>query len=257
MSEGIIQVERQNGICTVTMNRPHLMNAVNLNSMQEFESALDEIDKDNDIKIVIVTGAGDNFSSGADMHLLDSIGSAPEALKFMQTLRKMIVKIRELPQPIISKVRGVAYGVGSNIALASDFVMAAHDARFCEVFVNIGVILDGGGTYFLPRLVGLPKAREIALLGEEFDGREAARIGLIYKSVSNQNLDNEVDLLAQKLSEKSPAALALIKMGLEKSLDMNLSDVLEWEASHQAVMLRSNEHKAAVSSFLKTHGKEW
>jgi 2-(1,2-epoxy-1,2-dihydrophenyl)acetyl-CoA isomerase len=173
----------------------------------------------------------------------------------MKGVSRFIRTLRELPQPIICKLRGVAYGVGSNTALAGDFVVAAHDARLCEVFVNIGVIMDGGGTYFLPRLVGLAKAREIALLGGEVDGKTGASIGLFYKSVPDEDLDREVDELAQKLAQKSPKALALIKEGLEGSLDMTLDAVLEWEASHQAIMLQTEEHKEAVRQFLGSKGK--
>ncbi|MBW2104339.1 MAG: enoyl-CoA hydratase/isomerase family protein, partial [Deltaproteobacteria bacterium] len=162
----------------------------------------------------------------------------------------------ELPQPIICKVRGVAYGVGSNLALAGDFVVASETARICEVFINIGVIMDGGGHYFLPRLVGLHKARELAMLGEEISGRQAEAMGLIYKSVPDQDLDRETDMLAQKLAAKSPMALAVIKEGLERSLNMPLQDVMEWEASHQSIMLQTREHKEAVEFFLASRGKK-
>lgn len=163
--------------------------------------------------------------------------------------------MRELPQPIICKVRGVAYGVGANLALAGDFAICSHSARFCETFVNIGVIMDGGGTYFLPRLVGPAKAREIALLGEEIDGKTAASMGLIHKSFSDDDLDREVNALAHKLSEKSFPAVALIKEGLEGSLGMSLQQILEWEASHQSVMLQTSEHKEAVRLFLESRKK--
>ncbi|MCP4667731.1 MAG: 2-(1,2-epoxy-1,2-dihydrophenyl)acetyl-CoA isomerase, partial [Deltaproteobacteria bacterium] len=153
------------------------------------------------------------------------------------------------------KVRGVAYGLGANIALAGDFVVASLDARFCEVFVNIGVILDGGGTYFLPRLVGLARAKELALLGEEISGKSAADMGLIYKSVPEEDLDRETEALAKKLAQKSPSAMALIKEGLEGSFDMSLKEALEWEAAHQAIMLQTREHKEAVESFLGSRGK--
>ena len=161
-----------------------------------------------------------------------------------------------MPQPIIAKVRGVAVGAGANLALASDFVLASEGARFCEVFVNIGVILDAGGTYFLPRLVGLARARELALLGEMVEAKRAAEIGLIYRSLPDQDLDRETENLAQKLSQKSSLAMALIKEGLEKSLDMTLDEVLEWEAAHQSIMLQTEEHQEAVRRFLKARGKK-
>jgi len=115
--------------------------------------------------------------------------------------------------------------------------------------------LDGGGTYFLPRLVGLAKAREIALLGEEISGREADSIGLIYKSVAEEDLDREVESLADKLSQKSRLSLALIKEGLEKSLDMSLPEAMNWEAAHQSIALQSKEHKEKVRQLLIKSGK--
>jgi 2-(1,2-epoxy-1,2-dihydrophenyl)acetyl-CoA isomerase len=250
MAEDIVLFETHDNICTLTLNRPGIMNAVSREMLTALQAALDRIAADETIRVVILTGAGDHFSSGADMSLLEQADYSPDMLMFMRRLRKLIMAIRELPQPVICKVRGVAYGVGSNTALAGDFVVAAHTARFCEVFVNIGAVLDGGGTYFLPRLVGLAKARELALLGDEFDGRAAAEMGLIYGSVPEADLDKTVDDLARRLARKPPLALALIKEGLENSFDMTLNQVLEWEAAHQAIMLQSRENREIVKMFL-------
>jgi len=255
MTEDIVLFEKQEGICTLTLNRPGIMNAVSREMLTEFQAALDRIEADEEIRVVVLTGAGDHFSSGADMILLDQADYAPDMLKFMRRLRKLIVAMRELPQPIICKVRGVAYGVGSNTALAGDFVVASHTARFCEVFVNIGTVLDGGGTYFLPRLVGLAKARELALLGDEFDGRAAAEMGLIYKSVPEEDLDKTVDDLARTLAGKPALSLSLIKEGLENSFDMTLSQALEWEAAHQSIMLQTRENRGIVKMFLEMKKK--
>ena len=255
MSDKTVVVEKEGSICSVTLNRPWIMNAFNGAMGTGLYRAFGKIAVDRDIRVVILQGAGGHFSSGADMHLLDQKVEAYPRLQMMKDLSRIIIAMRELPQPIISKVRGVAYGVGSNLALAGDFVIAADDARICEVFVNIGVIMDGGGHYFLPRLVGLPKARELAMLGDEIDGHTAASVGLIYKSVADSNLDRETQTLAEKLTLRSAAALATIKEGLEGSLDMTLKEVLEWEASHQSIMLQTKEHKEAVSAFLNLRGK--
>jgi 2-(1,2-epoxy-1,2-dihydrophenyl)acetyl-CoA isomerase len=182
--------------------------------------------------------------------MLGSGLSASLSLEILRKLGGVILAIRKIPQPVVVKVRGAAWGGGANLALAGDFVLAAHDARFCEVFVNICTVLDGGGTYFLPRLVGLAKARELALLGDEFDGKTAASIGLIYKSVPGRQLDRHVNALAEKLSKRHLKALSLIKEGLESSFDMTLPEALEWEASHQAIMFQSEEHRESVKGFL-------
>ena len=255
MSGEIVLIDVKEAICTLTLSRPGIMNAFNGAMGAGLMRALETIGANAEIRVMVLQGGGAHFCSGADMHLLHHGAAPPERLQMMKGLSRVIVAMRELPQPIICKVRGVAYGVGVNLALAGDFVIAAEDARFCEVFVHIGVIMDGGGHYFLPRLVGLPKARELAMLGEEISGKTAASVGLIYKSVPEGDLDAETEALARKLALKSPTALALIKEGLEGSLDMTLKEVMEWEASHQSIMLETKEHKAAVAAFLKSRGK--
>ena len=247
----LILTEKKDGFCYLTMNRPRKLNAFNFELGAELLGALESIADDRETRVVILEGAGGNFSSGADMHLLNSDMSSDDWLWLMKGLSRLVMAMRALPQPIICKVRGAAYGVGANLALAGDFVVASETMRFCEVFSSIGVVMDGGGHYFLPRLVGLPKALELALLGEEIDGPRAAAMGLIYKCVTDRDLDHEVDRLAAKLAQKSPRALALIKEGLVGSLDRNLAEVMEWEASHQAIMLKSQELKAMVRAFLQ------
>lgn len=255
MPNPAVTVETRGGVCTITMNRPTFMNAYNGDIDSGLHETFGKVAADREVRVVVLTGAGGNFSAGADMFLLNQESEPGEQLFMMKGLARLMRAMRTLPQPIVAKVRGVAYGVGSNLALATDFVVAADTARICEVFVNIGVVLDGGGTYFLPRLVGLAKARELAMLGEEIDGKAAAAMGLIYKSVPEKDLDREVDELVRKLCRKSPSALALIKEGLEGSLEMDLDQVLEWEASHQSIMLQTREHKEAVRQFLKSRGK--
>jgi enoyl-CoA hydratase/carnithine racemase len=255
MSKRTVLIQKKESVCTIVLNRPEVMNAWNREFVSELNEAVESAASDGEIKVLVIEGAGVNFSSGADMALLHEDSSAPEWLLRMKQLGQFMRRLREIPQPIISKVRGVAVGAGVNLALASDFVIASNDAQFCEVFVNIGVILDAGGTYFLPRLVGLARARELALLGDVIEGKRAAEIGLIYKSVPDEELDNEVHELALTLSRKSLRAMALIKEGLEKSLDMSLDEVLEWEAAHQSIMLQTTEHKEAVRAFLKSRGK--
>ncbi len=255
VSNKVVLIEKKGRICTVTLNRPEIMNAFNPDMLEGLQEAFLQIASDDEIRVVICTGAKGNFSSGADLSTARADMKAESPLKVMKRVKVLVRTIREIPQPIIAKVRGTAYGIGANLALAGDFVLAAHDARFCEVFVNIGATLDGGGTYFLPRLVGLVKAREIALLGNEIDGKTAANIGLIYKSTSDEDLDKEVESLAQILSQKSLPAMAMTKEGLESSFNMSLSEALEWEASNQVILMQSEENKEAVRNYLISRGK--
>jgi 2-(1,2-epoxy-1,2-dihydrophenyl)acetyl-CoA isomerase len=255
MSEDLVLVKKEDKACTVLMNRPRIMNALNAEIVEELTKTLEQISRDEEIRVVVLEGAGDNFSSGADVSLFTDNLSAPEWLAGMKNFGKLVRLMREMPQPLVTKVRGAAFGGGSSLALAGDFVLAARNAKFCLNFVHIGAVLDGGATFFLPRLVGLVKAREIALLGEFIDGKKAETIGLIYKSVPDEDLDREVNSLTGTLVAKPPASLSLIKESLEGSLDMSLKEALAWEAAHQSVMLQSTEHKKMVNLFLKSRGK--
>ena len=249
-----IEVHLKGGINTVTLNRPELMNALNTNIIFELIDALRMVELEKEIKVVVLQGAGGNFSSGADRALFMEDHPSPEWLEGMRHFARLVRKLREIPQPVVTKIQGVAMGAGSNLALAGDFVIAAHNMRFRENFIHIGVILDSGGTYFLPRLVGMAKARELAFLGEEIDGRQAVSMGLVYKSVPEEEIDRETALLANTLAQKSLSSLSLIKGGLEESFNKNLKEILEWEAAHQAIMLRTKEHRDIVQ-FLKTMKK--
>ncbi len=242
----------KNRICTLTLNRPKIMNAFNEQMLRELQDALDQIHADKEMKVVILEGAGGNFSSGAELSARNQSLSATDLHEIMKHFGMWIQAIRDLRQPVITKVRGVAAGGGANLALSGDFVVATHQARFIQPFINIGLILDLGGTYFLPRLVGLAKARELAMLGEEIRGEDAASSGLIYKSCPDENIDEVVSTLAQKISQKSPAAMTLIKKGLDKSFDMSLDEILAWEAAKQTELIQSAEHQQYLKWFLQT-----
>ena len=256
MQKDAVLTRKSRRVFHVTINRPEVMNAINIDILKGLQHALEEVASNDELRVVILEGAGGNFCAGADMSMLNKGWKAPEWLRVMKMFGNVIRLMREIPQPIVIKLQGAAYGGGLNMALAGDFVIASHTSRLCQSFVNIGTALDGGGTYFLPRLVGLVKARELALLGEEIDGKMAASMGLIYKSVLDEELDTEVDTLANVLSKKSPPAMASIKEGLEGSLDMCLKNVLEWESSHQAILFQTVAHKEAIRNFLRARRKE-
>ena len=255
MVGGSVKFERNGNINTLIMNKPDSMNALSVDIIEGLKEGLRSIAADEGARVVVIEGAGGNFSSGADMNWLNIQSGSPEVYEAVRRMNELILTIRRFQLPVITKVRGVAVGAGANLALTGDFVLASDDSRFIQPFVNLGAVLDGGGTYFLPRLVGRAKAMELALLGEPIDGKAAESAGLIYKSVPGEELDEAVDALAGTLSKKPPKAVALIKEGLETSLDMSLAETLEWEASHQSIRLQTEEHKEAVRSFLKSRGK--
>jgi 2-(1,2-epoxy-1,2-dihydrophenyl)acetyl-CoA isomerase len=255
MSSKHLIIEKNDKIATIVLNRPQMMNAMSKEMILGLRDAVLEIGSDEGIRVLIIKGAGDHFCSGADLNLFTENTASHEWITAMKGVGQIVKTIREMPQPVITMLKGVAVGGGANLALAADFVIAAENARFCEIFINIGAIMDYGGHYFLPRLVGLTKARELAMLGEEIDGHTAASIGLIYKSVPQVELEKEIEHLAVTLAQKPPLALRLIKEGLEKSLDMSLRDVLDWEAAHQSIALQTPEHKEIIKMFMDAKGK--
>lgn len=249
-------VQRKDKIATLILNRPEKMNAMSEEMIRELHQAVREISRDEEIHVVVLKGAGDHFCSGADVNLFAETISSYTWLTAMKGVGQIVRTLREMPQPLITMLKGVAVGGGANLALAGDFVIAAETARFCEIFVNIGLIMDYGGHYFLPRLVGLVKARELAMLGNEIDAKTAADIGLVYKSVKEEELEQEAATLARTLVQKPKLALRLIKAGLERSFDRSLEEVLDWEAANQSIVLQTPEHKEIVKLFLASKEKK-
>ncbi|MBW2444065.1 MAG: enoyl-CoA hydratase/isomerase family protein [Deltaproteobacteria bacterium] len=250
MSPKPVIVQKNEHMVTLTLNRPDVMNAMSREVIEGLWDALEKIAADESIRVVILRGAGDHFCSGADIHLFSENVPPDEWVVAMKGVGRIVKTLRAIPPPVIAMLKGVAVGGGANLALAADFVVAAENTRFCEIFINIGAILDYGGHYFLPRLVGLARARELAMLGDEIDGKTAASMGLIYKAVPEDQLEAEVESLANTLSQKPPLALRLIKEGLENSFDMTLQQVLDWEAAHQSIALQTPQHKEIVELFL-------
>ncbi|MBW6485508.1 MAG: enoyl-CoA hydratase/isomerase family protein [Syntrophobacterales bacterium] len=256
MSENQVLISRENGLATITINRPAVMNALTAETMSTLLAAFAEVGADPDIRVVLLQGAGGNFTTGADMSLLGASADPAQSFQFMKnTAGGLILAIKRIPQPVICKVRGNVYGYGCGLALAGDFVVAADEARFCEAFVNLGISLDGGASYFLPHLVGMAKAKELALLGDVISGKEAAALGLIYKSVPDSELDTETKLLIDRLASKSAKAMSSIKETLEKGCDTDLASALALEAYHQSTLLAGEELQAAISLFLESRKK--
>ncbi|MDD3249971.1 MAG: enoyl-CoA hydratase-related protein [Smithellaceae bacterium] len=254
--EKSVLVDIRNRVCTLTMNRPEVMNAFNEQMIEDFQDALDRLRQDEEVNVVVLQGAGGNFSSGAELSPRNYALSHNALHEIMKRLGRWVQTLRELRQPVIGKVRGMAVGGGANLALSCDFVLAAHEAKFIQPFVHIGLMTDLGGTWFLPRLVGLAKARELAILGNKLSGSDAASIGLIYKSLADEALDGAVSALAETLAQKSPTAMFLVKKGLDTSQDMSLEEVLTWEAARQTERILSAEHQEAVIKFMQSRSKK-
>jgi 2-(1,2-epoxy-1,2-dihydrophenyl)acetyl-CoA isomerase len=239
------------GLCTITLNRPDVYNALNDEITFELQDALKAIAKDDNIRAVVLTGAGKAFCSGQD--LKDS--SAKPNRSFKESLEKrynpIIRAMRSLPKPIICRLNGVAAGAGCSLALACDIIIASEEATLIEVFVNIGLVPDSGSTYFLPRLIGMAKAFELCAMGNKVSAQQAAAMGLINQSAPATQLDETVKVYSDYFAKAPTKAIGLIKKMLNKSAFATLEDMLEYEAYCQEIAGASVDHKEGVQAFLE------
>jgi 2-(1,2-epoxy-1,2-dihydrophenyl)acetyl-CoA isomerase len=256
MTNGSVLYQRHDGIVTLILNRPETLNAMNEAMMGEIERILIELEADASVRVVILTGAGRAFSSGGDQKRGGEVvppsffdGDLGGAL--IERLNRSILRMQRLQKPIIGSINGVAAGAGLNIALATDLRIAADTARFVEAFARVGLVPDGGGTYFLPRLVGTAKAMELILLADIIDAQEALRIGLVNRVVPADQLEQETLKLAERLAQGPTVAYGLAKTGLYQGLGMSLEDVLNMEARNQAIAVRTPDRAEGVAAFLE------
>jgi 2-(1,2-epoxy-1,2-dihydrophenyl)acetyl-CoA isomerase len=247
---GHVQLERSRGVATLTLSNPAKKNAIPADAWPRIEAAFREVARRRDDRCLVVTGAGDDFSSGADVGgTLPGGGEHP--LWTMRAISAAIEALHAVPQPVIARVAGVCVGVGLNLALACDLVVASNDARFSEIFVRRGLSIDGGGSWSLPRAVGLLKAKELALLGDIVPASEAERLGLVSRVVPRAELDATVAELAARLAAGPPLALSMTKRLLDQSAQHTLAQALEAEAQAQAVNLATRDTAEAMVAFVE------
>jgi len=239
----------ENGVSTITLNRPDVYNALNDGITFEIQNVLKTCKNDDKIRVVVFTGSGKAFCSGQD--LKDS--PAGENRSFLESLHKrynpIIRAMRNLPKPIICKLNGVAAGAGCSLALACDYIVASEDATLIEAFVNIGLVPDSGSSYFLPRIVGSVKAFELATMGTRVKGEEALKLGLVNKVVPHKDLDTETSMVVNYYKNAPTKAIGLTKRMLNKSIHSNLDEMLEYEAYCQEIAGRSEDYKEGVKAF--------
>ncbi|MFT6216816.1 MAG: 2-(1,2-epoxy-1,2-dihydrophenyl)acetyl-CoA isomerase [Roseivirga sp.] len=246
-----LKFEKKSGVATITLNRPEVYNALNNEITFELQSALKEVKKDDEIRVLVITGEGKAFCSGQDL----KAASADPSRSFSDSIQKrynpIIKAMRELPKPIIGRMNGVAAGAGCSIALACDIVVAGESAKLIEIFVNIGLVLDSGSSYFLPRLVGSAKAFELATMGTRVSASEAERIGLITKCVPDEKLDEAVNEYTTYYASAPTKAIGLMKKMLNKSQGFNLNEMLDYEAQCQDIAGATDDYREGTSAFLE------
>ena len=247
-------IQQDGGVLTITMNRPEVLNAFNSTLVDELAEAVEAAAQDEAVRCVVLTGAGRAFGSGQDLRDLVAVRVGDEPIKVSEHLwryHRIIRAIRTMPKPVIAAVRGVAAGISCNMALACDLRICADDARFIEAFARIGLVPDGGGGYFLPRLVGLAKAMEMSMLADEVSGPEAERIGLVNKCVPLAEFEAATLALAQRLAKGPTRAYGLIKELMNKSLESDLETTLRIEGELQDIAIETEDHREGVAAFLQ------
>jgi enoyl-CoA hydratase/carnithine racemase len=245
-----LQVERAEGIASVTMNRPERKNAINPTMFDELRHVFRDFaaDPERD-RVVVLTGAGGNFCSGADLSEVGSVRM--HRLQWMRQVGAACLALHEIPQPVIAKVEGVAVGAGANLALGCDLIVAAEDARFSEIFARRGLSIDFGGSYVLPRLIGLHKAKELAFFAEIISAKEALEFGIVNRVVPNAHVDAFVDDWARKLAAGPPLALSMTKKLLNAGLHASVATAVEAEAQAQNVNFPTADSVEAMTAFVE------
>jgi 2-(1,2-epoxy-1,2-dihydrophenyl)acetyl-CoA isomerase len=245
-----LQVERADGVVTITLDRPRVKNAMNRVLWEELLGLLGEIAENPQDRAVVITGAGGDFCSGADLAGGGPFEGPNHASFTMSWINQVPLALHRLPKPTIAKVRGVAAGAGLNLALGCDLIVAGEGARFSEIFARRGLTLDFGGSWLLPRLIGLHKAKELAFFGDVIDAVEAERLGLVNRVVPDAELDAFVAGWAGRLAKGAPVALAQTKRLLNESVQRSMAEALDAEGAGQLIAIGTKDVKEAVRAFL-------
>lgn len=246
--------KKENGMATIILNRPRALNALNAELIDELLDSVRKAAEDSEVKVLILTGAGRAFSFGADISEFSQAqekGRKDSTWDLLLKSQEIIRLLSGMPKPTIAALNGFATGLGLDLALSCDLRIAAERAKLGEAFVSMGLIPDGGGTFLLPRLVGLAKAAEMIFLGEPVNATEAERIGLLNRVVPNQELEKSTQEMANKLAKGASLAIGLAKRALWKNLQGDLDSALKLEAACQKTCLESEDHREAVKAYLE------
>jgi 2-(1,2-epoxy-1,2-dihydrophenyl)acetyl-CoA isomerase len=242
-------VEKNGAVITLTLNRPQARNALDLVMRRELVGALDDIENDPSARVVILTGAGGHFCAGGDVKSMQPGSAAADGRARVEALNRLVMRIVDFPRPVIAMVDGFAVGAGCNLALCCDLIVASDRAKFGEVFAKIGLVPDGGGSWLLARVVGLPRAKELIFTADIIDAAEASRIGLVSRVVPAAELATVTRALADRVAQGPPKVLAMAKHMLNRAASTDLESALDVEAFSQAIAITGDEHKEGLAAF--------
>lgn len=248
MPEEVIKCEKEGGVAVLTLNRPKSLNSMSLDLINGWVAKLHEAEHDADVRVVVLTGEGRAFCAGGDLGSLDNLRTTEERRRFI-TQAGMIVKlIHSMSKPVIAMVNGVAAGAGFNIAISCDLCYAAEGVKFIQSFANIGLAPDCGGYYFLPKAVGLAKAKELMFTARPVEAREALSLGLVNDVFPLEELREKTLAVAKKIAGAAPLALAVMKMEIN-NCGASFDDTLTYEAMSMAALLGTEDFREGVRAF--------
>ncbi len=246
-----ILFEKQNGVAYITLNRPEKFNSFCREMALELQKRLDEVQHDEEVRCVYLTGNGKAFCAGQDLAEAIEDNGIELAQIVEEHYNPIILKMRNLEKPIVCAVNGVAAGAGANIALAGDVVVATAGASFIQAFSKIGLIPDSGGTFFLPRVIGFQKASALMMLGDKVSAADAEKMGMIYKFFEDELFVSESKKVAETLANMPTKGIALTKYLLNQSYQNNLEQQLKLEGGTQVKASQTYDYQEGVNAFLE------
>ena len=239
-------------VATITLNRPEVLNAINEEMLPPWVDALERCRIDEDVAVIVITGAGDAFCRGGDTTRLgEHTTPSPVEIKqqFWDRLHRIPRKLAEIDKPVIAAVNGLASGAGVDVSLQCDIRLAARSAQFRVSYTAFGLVPGNGGSYFLPRIVGEAKALELFYAAEPIDAEEAMRIGMVNRVYDDSDFMGQVMEFAQKLTERAPLAMGLVKRAVKQSQAMDLHAHLDMISSHMLITRPSEDHAEAIKAY--------
>jgi 2-(1,2-epoxy-1,2-dihydrophenyl)acetyl-CoA isomerase len=245
----VLKYEVDSGVAWLRLNRPESMNAINDALRRALAETVRKAERDPEVRVLVITGEGRAFCAGADVREFQEPGGAVEAIR--GDYETLLLRLHEMPKPTIAAVNGVAAGIGASIAFACDLRYGSPEASFREAFVRIGLTVDGGATWLLPRLIGPGKALEMFYTGDPLEAPEAAALGLVNRVVEPDELEGTVRALAERLATGPSAALGAIKRSVNFAAGATLEETMDFEFLLQAVMMEGEDFREGVSAFLE------
>jgi 2-(1,2-epoxy-1,2-dihydrophenyl)acetyl-CoA isomerase len=246
-----IKVSIENGVCKITLNRPEVFNSFNRSMALSLQKELDAAEMNDEVRAIVITGEGKAFCAGQDL----AEATDPEGPELQTIVRDhynpIITRIRTIEKPVIAAVNGVAAGAGANIALACDITIARKSASFIQAFSKIGLIPDSGGTFFLPRIIGMQKALALMMTGDKVNADDAVALNMIYKAVEDESFESEVTSFAQTIASMPTRGLGLTKKAVNMSFNNNLFQQLALEEELQTEAGMTYDFREGVNAFLE------